>query len=270
MARSATIALLLSTLLCSACSMGEITPTSAPSATGALAVATATAMPTASPSPSPSPSPSVAYWPLTGLRAGAGADIHLRPLVVRIPEDRTAHPQVGLSKADIVFEMIVEAGVTRFAAVYQSQQPTSVGPVRSYRWSDLHIVQMLRGIIVASGATTQERDAATLSMREGNLITVDADRVAFPYYRVSGRPTPNNMFVYLAKAREDADTLPGGKDPVNVPPLAFNTSADHPPTAGGFATSANFAAMIWLSGFAQTPWSTPAPCFILRNSARGR
>lgn len=236
MARKATIALLLFTLLSSACGTGHIAPSQSPRATPEPTVAARSVPTTPSPAPSPTATPAPVLWPLMGLPAVDAAAIGLRPIDVRIPNDRTARPQVGLSKADLVFEMIVEGGVTRFAAVYQSQQPKAVGPVRSYRWSDLHLTQLLRGILVASGATTEERDGATLSMREGNMITVDADRVAAPYYRVSGRPMPNNMFADLATARRVAGPL-GGSDPVNVPPLSFLPSLDHEPTAGGFATS---------------------------------
>ncbi|MDE3102695.1 MAG: DUF3048 domain-containing protein [Chloroflexota bacterium] len=233
------IALLLLSLVSSACGVGTITPSSPSPTSPAPSVAAfslPSAAPSTTPSPSPTPSPRPVVWPLTGLPAPNAAAIQLRPLNVRIPNDPAARPQVGLSKADLVFEMIVEGGVTRFAAIYQSQQPKAVGPVRSYRWSDLHITQLLRGILVASGATREEKDGATLSMSEGNMITVDADRVAAPYYRVSGRPTPNNMFADLAVARQVAVPL-GGSAPVDVPPLAFLPSLDHEPTAGGFGTS---------------------------------
>jgi DUF3048 family protein len=234
--RAATL-LLVSTAIASACTVGEIAPAATvPPAPSSDTSVTVLSTPTQTPTPKPTATPASLIWPLTGLKADAPAAVHERPLNVRFPNDRTARPLVGLSKADLVFEMIVEGGVTRFAAIYQSQQPKSVGPIRSYRWSDLHLTQLLRGILVSSGATREERDAATLSMREGNMITVDADRVALPYYRVSGRPTPNNMFVYLDKARQVAVPL-GGNDPVDVPPLAFLPSLDHDPAAGGFATS---------------------------------
>jgi DUF3048 family protein len=132
--------------------------------------------------------------------------------------------------------MIVEGGITRFSAIFQSQDVKAVGPVRSYRWSDLHLTQMLRGALVSSGATIEERDAVTNSIRAGNMISVDAERVGGPYYRVSGRPGPNNEFVDLGAARQAVNDA-GGKDPVDVPALSFFTSLDHDAMAGGFGTS---------------------------------
>src|SRR5690606_7729737 len=44
--------------------------------------------------------------------------------------DATAHgrPQVGLLAADVVFEEVVEGGLTRLLAVYHSTDPETVGP----------------------------------------------------------------------------------------------------------------------------------------------
>lgn len=43
-----------------------------------------------------------------------------------------ARPQVGLDSAKVVFEAVAEAGITRFAAVFQNP-PAVVGPIRSLR-----------------------------------------------------------------------------------------------------------------------------------------
>ena len=42
-------------------------------------------------------------------------------------------PQVGLSTAGVVFEAIAEAGITRFAAIYQNPTSSIIGPIRSLR-----------------------------------------------------------------------------------------------------------------------------------------
>jgi hypothetical protein len=164
------------------------------------------------------------------------AKVKRRPLNVRFPNDRSARPQVGLAKADIVFEMIVEGGITRHAAIYHSQDAAEVGPVRSYRMSDLHITHMIRGALVASGATIEEIAAVTNHIREGKMISVDAQRGFGFYYRVAGRPGPNDLFADLAKAREVVAGQ-AGAEPVDVPPLSFLPPAEHDPMAGGFGTS---------------------------------
>ena len=224
-------------LISAACGGGAATQASpTPSAPGKTeASAPAATARAATPSPAPTPTP-VVRWPLTGLVAQDPATVKRRPLNVRLPNDPLARPQHGLAKADVVFEMIVEGGITRHAAIYHSQNPAAVGPVRSYRFSDLHLTQMLRGALVASGATIEEKDAVTSSINAKNMISVDAERDGSPYYRVGGRPAPNNLFANLVTAREAVNRAGGGA-PVDVPALKFLPAVEHDPTAGGFAGS---------------------------------
>lgn len=59
-----------------------------------------------------------------------------RPLTVMIENHTDAHPQSGLSKADVVYEAVAEGGITRFLAVYYcgaSAEEVTIGPVRSAR-----------------------------------------------------------------------------------------------------------------------------------------
>jgi hypothetical protein len=231
-------ALVTAMLIASACGGGTIVPAaspteiSVPSATVAAKPSPSVAAPSATAKPTPAP----VYWPLTGLLADDPAKTKRRPLNVRIPNDPSSRPAVGLAKADIVFEMIVEGGITRYSAIFQSQDPKAVGPTRSYRWSDLHITQMLRGALVASGSTIEERDGVTTSIRAGNMISVDAERDGRGYYRVGGRGGLNNLFVDLEVVRNSVNDA-GGSGPVDVPPLKFFTSLAHEAMDGGFTTS---------------------------------
>ncbi len=44
-----------------------------------------------------------------------------------------ARPQAGLTHAGVVFEAIAEAGITRFAAIFQNTNTSVIGPLRSLR-----------------------------------------------------------------------------------------------------------------------------------------
>lgn len=44
-----------------------------------------------------------------------------------------ARPQAGLTEAGVVFEAVAEAGITRFAAIYQNPTSAIIGPIRSLR-----------------------------------------------------------------------------------------------------------------------------------------
>ena len=78
--------------------------------------------------------------PLTGLPAVDGT-VDRPALVVKIGNnDSRSLPQLGLEDADVVYEVHIENGVTRFLAVFQSEVPALVGPVRSARSSDIDLI----------------------------------------------------------------------------------------------------------------------------------
>ncbi len=53
---------------------------------------------------------------------------------VQIPNGNDGgRPQAGLTQAAVVFEAIAEAGITRFAAVFQNANTSAIGPIRSLR-----------------------------------------------------------------------------------------------------------------------------------------
>jgi hypothetical protein len=56
-----------------------------------------------------------------------------RPLAIMVENHTEARPQVGLTKAAIVYEAIAEGGITRFLAVYGPFDSDKIGPVRSAR-----------------------------------------------------------------------------------------------------------------------------------------
>jgi len=82
------------------------------------------------------------YWPLTGfkVRPGKTAKLGHRVLVAKMDNTVSSRPQVGLSKADMVVEELVEGGLTRLAVFYYSHIQRIVGPIRSMRASDIDVV----------------------------------------------------------------------------------------------------------------------------------
>ncbi len=154
-------------------------------------------------------------WPLTGEEAEAGKTVALdHPVVVtKIDNSPSSSPQVGLSKADLVVEELVEGGITRLAAFYYSRLPADIGPVRSMRASDIGIVSPVDAVIATSGAA-----APTIERINRNKIKYYSEGGP-GFYRKSGRSAPYNLFTNLqkvAKAAEDgkeerpADYLPWG------------------------------------------------------------
>lgn len=194
-------------------------------------------------------------WPLTGERVGGeGTAEKDRPvLVVKMDNTSSAAPQLGLSKADLVVEELVEGGSTRLAAFFYEALPDKVGPVRSMRATDIGIVQPVGAAVVTSGAASQTVarmvDAGVTFFNEG----------APGMSRDTARSAPYNLFDDLTvtakevegkTARPDdyldwgsADDLPQGR-----PAAAFSAvfSAGHTTdwrsTPDGYVNDNTFAA----------------------------
>ncbi len=56
-----------------------------------------------------------------------------RPIAIVVENHTDARPQSGLNSADIVYETLAEGGITRFLALYQTQNAKEIGPIRSAR-----------------------------------------------------------------------------------------------------------------------------------------
>lgn len=74
------------------------------------------------------------YSPLTGLALTNGQTATAPTYCIQTPNGTDgARPQAGLTQAGVIFEAIAEAGITRFAAIYQNPTSAVIGPIRSLR-----------------------------------------------------------------------------------------------------------------------------------------
>src|SRR5690625_3183909 len=89
-------------------------------------------------------------FPFSGLETEG--EVNQRAYAVMVNNHAQARPQTGLSKADIVFEMLTEGDITRFLAIYQSDIPEVVGPVRSAREYYFTLAENYDAIYVYHGA----------------------------------------------------------------------------------------------------------------------
>lgn len=147
--------------------------------------------------------------PLTGQEITRGRSTRAWPvLVTKIDNTPSSSPQLGLSRADLVVEELVEGGVTRLAAFYWSRLPEVVGPVRSMRASDIGIVSPAGASIVTSGAAQR-----TIRRIDGAGITF-YEEGATGIYRDYSRYAPYNLFADLTKVGEKAaeDAAEAGED----------------------------------------------------------
>ena len=106
--------------------------------------------------------------PLTGEEPSSGRSLDAPAVAVKVENSPAAWPLSGLDKADVVFEEIVEGGVTRFMAIYHCKDTTQAGPVRSARAVDPAIMQPLTSILAFSGANQTVLD----TLRERGVVQV--------------------------------------------------------------------------------------------------
>jgi hypothetical protein len=141
-----------------------------------------------SPTPTPSTSKPPKAKPVDPLTGGRVKD---RPVIaVKVENIAAARPQVGLSDADIVFIEEVEGAQTRLVAVYHSEFPDRLGPVRSARNTDVQLLPLFgKPGLVYSGANTRvQRNIDAASIVPIPRSTRDNRRIA-----------PHNVFVDLNK-----------------------------------------------------------------------
>lgn len=138
-------------------------------------------------------------WPLTGV---VTSEVAARPaLAVKIENSTVSRPQTGLEHADMVWEEVVEGGITRFVAVYHSQAPEVVEPVRSVRPMDPAIVAPLRGLLAYSGAQQPFIDAVNAA----GIQSVIMDKGHAGFSRDRRRAAPHNVIGNMAAFWGQAD-----------------------------------------------------------------
>jgi len=160
--------------------------------------------------------------PLTGLPVDDPAVLQRRPLFVRIGNDVAARPQVGLNSADIVYEEITEWWVTRFTAVYLSQTPTTVAPIRSARLSNVQMVPQYQGALAHSGGS----DAVRWEISQAPIANLDEFYNPQPYFYRPNEGWQTRLAINTQAAREymEANNL---EAPVALQGFLFSDSINN-------------------------------------------
>ncbi|MGI8809086.1 MAG: DUF3048 domain-containing protein [Acidimicrobiales bacterium] len=140
------------------------------------------------------------FAPLTGLPLTDQARLSRPALVVKVENAPASRPQSGLDVADVVYEEIVEGGITRFLAVFHSTDADVIGPVRSLRPSDPDIIAPFGGLFAYSGGIPNFieilRKTPGVTDVGVDLLDEGPDK---PYTRRAGRSAPNNLYTSTAK-----------------------------------------------------------------------
>jgi len=167
--------------------------------------------------------------PLTGLVDKSGKSF-TRPAVTVKINNTGAAKQYGIDQADVVYEEVVEGGITRLAAIFNSQAPPRVGPVRSVRRTDQSIVWPIGGVFVYSGGAQYAID----SINTAPVTQLDETRAGPLMFRAEGTPYQSSSEYRFAPynlwARVDQIYKTTAK-PIPPPPL-FTYRAPKAPVGG--------------------------------------
>jgi hypothetical protein len=113
-------------------------------------------------------------------------------LAVKLDNAAAARPHTGLDAADVVYAEQVEGGLSRLMAVYATQLPKTVGPVRSARESDLELLRQFdRPVLAFSGA---QKKLLPLIDR-APLRAETPGSASGAYFRGAGKPAPHNLYL---------------------------------------------------------------------------
>lgn len=184
------------------------------------------------------------FAPLTGMPLTDQDRLGRPALVVKIENAPASRPQSGLDAADVVYEEIVEGGITRFLAVFHSTDADPIGPVRSLRPSDPDIIAPFGGLFAYSGGIPNFIDIlrSTPGITDVGVDLLD-EGPDKPYTRRAGRSAPNNLYTSTAMLYPRAPrtgTRPPGRFAEFLP-------AGQPFTAGGATPATNLTATIGIT-----------------------
>lgn len=156
--------------------------------------------------------------PLTGLKVEDPATLQRRPIQTRIGNDPEVRPQSGLDKADLVYEDITEGWwVTRFTAVFLSQDPEVIGPVRSARLVNLELAPPFKAALVHSGAS----DAVRWYLAHSKILDLDEFFHPKLYHYLKGRDWKGRLFTDARKIRSHLEEE-GLEEAVELPGFTFS------------------------------------------------
>jgi len=139
-----------------------------------------------------------------------------KAVAVIVNNSAVARPHYGLSKADVVYEVIKEKYIeTRFFALFEGEFPEKVGPLRSIRVPFVRIFNEWQAALVhygGSGPIAQNGSKNPASVNALDMLP----KIYVPYrfdavagindeyfFRTNDKPAPHNAFIALNDASQD-------------------------------------------------------------------
>ena len=222
-----------------------------PAASTTTTVATTTTTTVAGTTTVPETTTTVAAGPaslLNGLPVAEETLLDRRVVAVKIDNHPDARPQSGVQDTEAVIELIVEAGLTRFIALYHTTDSDYIGPVRSVRPTDPGLLKPLGATFQFSGG--QPWIQSLVSGAEIPSLSESAEST----WRIArnGRAYERTLFSSSELVREAADTREYPDDPPAGPWFTFGDPATDEPAPG--AEAAGTVSLDWSGNWSPVNW----------------
>ena len=194
--------------------------------------------------------------PLTGVKFAEGSAEALaltQPSVAcKIDNSEAARPQQGLNSTDVVYDEMVEGGLTRLVAIWHSSKPTAIGPVRSIRPMDPDIISPYGGIVCYSGG----QQIFVNLMRATSVFNASetTEQGKGTFSRTKDREAPHNVIVNVSK-------LAAAHPELSAPATMWDFSADLATSTAVSSTSGSAVTSVQVnypSASALWTWSATA------------
>jgi len=144
----------------------------------------------------------------------------MRPLAVMIENHNLARPQTAMDEAEVVYEIPVEGGITRFMALFY-HVPGVIGPVRSCREYFLDRALEVNALYVHCGGSPK----GYAYIGQQKAFAIDEISNGAPFFRDNTRKAPHNLYT---RGKDLIDVM-NRKFPMQLPyqrlPLIYG---DHP------------------------------------------
>lgn len=120
---------------------------------------------------------------------------------IMLDNHKDARWQAGISEAEIVYEIRVEGGVTRYLALFQINSPHTIGPIRSARTPFVNRIMEYDGVYMHFGGSPQAGD----DIANFGVNTINGMAVSQPvFYRNHsvGKVAPHNAYSSMEEIRK--------------------------------------------------------------------
>jgi hypothetical protein len=133
---------------------------------------------------------------LDGLPVSSTEKINPTVVGIMIDNNPNARPQVGLSAAKIVYEAPAEGGITRYFAIYDSDQLVEkIGPVRSARPYFIDWIEEYDGLYMHCGGSPE----ALTRLKNGLVFDLNEMTNGDYFWRDYNKEAPHNLYTNSEK-----------------------------------------------------------------------